>query len=98
MLRMCTLEFGGSWDEYLAIAEFAYNNSYQASIQIAPFEALYGRKRRTPLNWDEIGERKLVPNLSKRMAEKVQVIRQCILTAQSRQKSYTDCKRRNLNV
>ena len=42
MLRMCTLEFGGSWDEYLARTEFAYNNSYQASIQMAPFEALYG--------------------------------------------------------
>ena len=63
MLRMCTLEFGGSWDEYLARTEFAYNNSYQASIQMAPFEALYGRKCRTILNWDEVGERKLASDL-----------------------------------
>ena len=98
MLRMCTMEFGGSWDEYLPIAEFAYNNSYQSSIQMAPFEALYGRRCRTPLNWDEVGVKQLAPDLSKRMAEKVQVIRQCMLTAQSRQKSYVDAKRRDLKL
>ena len=54
------LEFKGSWDRYLPLMEFAYNNSYQSSIEMAPYEALYGRKCRTPLCWDEVGERKLL--------------------------------------
>ena len=51
------LEFKGSWDRYLPLKEFAYNNSYQSSIEMAPYEALYGRKCRTPLCWDEVGEK-----------------------------------------
>ena len=54
------MEFKGSWDTHLALMEFAYNNSYQASIEMAPFEALYGRKCRTPVCWEEVGERRLV--------------------------------------
>ena len=60
MLRACVMEFKGSWDTHLALMEFAYNNSYQASIDMASFEALYGRKCRTPVCWDEVGERRLV--------------------------------------
>ena len=60
ILRACVMEFKGSWDTHLALLEFAYNNSYQASIEMAPFEALYGRKCRTPVCWDEVGERQLV--------------------------------------
>ena len=60
MLRSCVMEFKGSWDTHLALMEFAYNNGYQASIEMAPFEALYGRKCRTPVCWDEVGERRLV--------------------------------------
>ena len=60
MLRACVMEFKGSWDTHLALMEFAYNNSYQDSIEMAPFEALYGRKCRTPLCWDEVGEIRLV--------------------------------------
>ena len=60
MLRACATEFKGSWDTHLALMEFAYNNSYQASIVMAPFEALYGRKCRTPVCWDEVVERRLV--------------------------------------
>ena len=60
MLRACVMEFRGSWDNHLPLMEFAYNNSYQASIGMAPYEALYGRKCRTPVCWDEVGERKLV--------------------------------------
>ena len=56
MLRACVLEFKGSWVKYLSLVEFAYNNSYQASIGMAPFEALYGRKCRTPICWNEVGE------------------------------------------
>src|SRR6187455_3350537 len=48
MLRACALKHGGSWDKSLPYAEFSYNNSYQASLKMAPFEALYGRKYRTP--------------------------------------------------
>jgi transposase InsO family protein len=59
MLRACVLKHGGSWDKSLPYAEFSYNNSYQASLKISPFEALYGRKCRTPLYWSETGERQL---------------------------------------
>ena len=54
------MEFKGSWDTHLELMEFAYNNSYQASIEMAPFEALYGRKCRTPVCWDDVDERKLL--------------------------------------
>ena len=59
MLRACVLEFKGSQVKHLSLVEFAYNNNYQASIGMASYEALYGRKCRTPVCWDEIGERKL---------------------------------------
>jgi hypothetical protein len=57
MLHACVLEFPQKWDDCLPLAEFSYNNSYQESIKMAPFEALYGRRSRTPLNWSEPGER-----------------------------------------
>ncbi|WVZ80731.1 hypothetical protein U9M48_028187 [Paspalum notatum var. saurae] len=57
MLRACALTYSTKWDEYLPLAEFAYNNSYQKSLEMAPFEALYGRRCRTPLNWSKLGER-----------------------------------------
>jgi hypothetical protein len=56
MLRACVLSYGAKWEDCLPFAEFSYNNSYQASLQMAPFEALYGRKCRTPLNWTKTGE------------------------------------------
>ena len=59
MLRCCILEFSGSWERYLPLIEFAYNNSFQSSIKMAPYEALYGRKCRTPLFWTKLGERKI---------------------------------------
>ncbi|KAI3672432.1 hypothetical protein L6452_38520 [Arctium lappa] len=59
MLRACVIDFGGSWDNHLPLIEFAYNNSYHSSIKAAPFEALYGRKCRTPICWADIGERQL---------------------------------------
>jgi hypothetical protein len=97
MLRACVMEFRGNWDEHLPLIEFAYNNSYQATIGMAPFEALYGRKCRSPLYWDEVGERKLLgPELVQMTADKVKVIREKMATAQSRQKSYADHRRRDL--
>ena len=59
LLRACALEFCGNWEEHLSLVEFMYNNSYQATIGMAPFEALYGRKCRTPLCWEEVGDIKL---------------------------------------
>ncbi|TYK26741.1 DNA/RNA polymerases superfamily protein [Cucumis melo var. makuwa] len=65
MLRACVLQLKGSWDTHLPLMEFAYNNSYQSSISMAPYEALYGRPCRTPVCWNEVGERKLVDSRQK---------------------------------
>jgi len=97
MLRSCVIEFEGSWDRYLPLAEFAYNNSYQASIQMAPYEVLYGRKCRTPVCWTELGEDKLVgPDLIKQTEEKVTLIKANLKVASDRQKSYADLRRKDI--
>nr|GEZ76596.1 putative reverse transcriptase domain-containing protein [Tanacetum cinerariifolium] len=59
MLRACVIDFGSGWDKHLPLAEFSYNNSYHASIKAAPFEALYGRKCRSPVCWSEVGDAQL---------------------------------------
>ena len=98
MLRACVLTYGNSWEESLPYAEFAYNNSYQASLQIAPFEALYGRRCRTTLNWPENGDSHIFgPDMLKEAEEKVKMIRGRLKTAQSRQKSYYDRKHREIS-
>ena len=85
------LNFKGSWESHLPLVEFAYNNSYQASIEMVPYEVLYGRRYRSPICWDEVGERQIVgPELIQNTIEKVKLIRSRILAAQSRQKSYTN--------
>ena len=77
--------------------EFAYNNSFQSSIGMAPYEALYGRKCRTPVCWTELNEHKLIgPDIVKDTEEKVQVIRQRLKAASDRQKSYANLKRRDI--
>nr|ABA92058.1 retrotransposon protein, putative, Ty3-gypsy subclass [Oryza sativa Japonica Group] len=97
MLRACALDFGGAWDKSLPYAEFSYNNSYQASLQMAPFEALYGRRCRTPLFWDQTGERQLFgTEVLNEAEEKVRAVRERLRIAQSRQKSYVDNRRREL--
>ncbi|KAA3464255.1 DNA/RNA polymerases superfamily protein [Gossypium australe] len=97
MLRGCVLDFRGSWEEYLPLAEFAYNNSYQASIQMAPYEVLYGRKCHTPTCWTELGERQMLgPELVAETEDKVRVIRARLKEASNRQKSYADLKRRDV--
>ena len=76
---------------------FTYNNSYQASIKMAPYEALYGRPCRSPLCWTEVRESSLTsPDLIRDTSEKVSLIRQCLLMVQSRQKSYAYVRRRPL--
>ena len=98
MLRACVLTYGNSWEESLPYAQFAYNNSYQASLQMAPFEALYGRRCRTPLNWSETGDSHIFgPDMLKEAEEKVKTIRERLKTAQSRQKSYYDRKHREIS-
>jgi hypothetical protein len=95
MLHACVLTDGLKWDKHLPLAEFSYNNSYQESIKMSPFEALYGQPYRTPLSWSESGERVIFgPDIVTEAEEKVKQIQANILAAQSRQKSYTD-KRRN---
>jgi hypothetical protein len=97
MLRACALKHGGSWDKSLPYAEFSYNNSYQASLKMSPFEALYGRKCMTPLYWDQTGERQFFgPEIIQEAEEQVRQIRENLRTAQSRQKSYADTRRRLL--
>jgi hypothetical protein len=97
MLRACVLDFSGSWARYLPLIEFAYNNSYQASIGMAPYEALYGRKCRSPLYWDELGEQRILgPDIVQDTIDKVALIRQRLSAAQDRQKSYADMRQRNL--
>ncbi|KAK1628506.1 hypothetical protein QYE76_002821 [Lolium multiflorum] len=96
MLRACALNFGGSWEDHLPLAEFSYNNSYQSSIQMAPYEALYGRKCRSPICWFETGENKeFTPDYIKERQDVIEVIRDRLKIAQSRQKSYADLKRRD---
>ena len=91
------LEFQGSWDRYLPLMEFAYNNSYQSSIEMAPYKALYGRKCRTPLWWAEVGERKLLGlEIVQVTTDNVKVIRERLKIAQDQQKSYADNRRRDL--
>ena len=91
------LEFKGSWDRHLPLMEFAYNNSYQSSIEMAPYEALYGRKCKTPLCWDEVGERKLLgPEIVQVTTDNVKVIRDRLKIALDQHKSYADNRRRDL--
>jgi hypothetical protein len=91
MLHACVLMDGSKWDKHLPLAEFSYNNSYQESIKMSPFEALYGRPYRTPLSWSESGERVIFgPDIVTETEEKVSQIQANILAAQSRQKSYAD--------
>ncbi|KAI3682049.1 hypothetical protein L2E82_50197 [Cichorium intybus] len=97
MLRAYIIDFGGSWDSHLPLAEFSYNNSYHASIGGAPFEMLYGRKCRTPVCWGEVGQRVLgSTEVVLKTTKLIQKVRERLLTAQSRQKSYADRRRSDL--
>ncbi|KAG8483181.1 hypothetical protein CXB51_022155 [Gossypium anomalum] len=89
--------FRDSWEEYLPLADFAYNNNYQSSIQMAPYEALYGRKCRTPLCWTELGERRVLGSeLVSETEDNVRLIRDRLKAASNRQKSYANLKRKGI--
>ena len=97
MLRACVIDFKGSWDDHLPLIEFAYNNSHHSSIQMAPYEALYGRRYRSHVGWFEVDEATLIgPDSVLYAMEKVKLIRDRLKTIQSRQKSYVDVRRREL--
>ncbi|GJT12646.1 putative reverse transcriptase domain-containing protein [Tanacetum coccineum] len=85
MLRACVLDFGGSWDVHLPLVEFSYNNSYHSSVRCAPFEALYGRKCRSPIMWAEVGEGQLIgPELVQETTEKISQIKDRLKAARDR--------------
>ena len=87
------IDYEGSWDRYIPLVEFMYNNIFKLSIRMAPYEALYGRKCRTPLCWTELSEKKIIGlDLIQETEEKVKIIRERLKVATNRQKSYTDMK------
>ena len=89
------IDLEGSWDRHIALVEFVYNNSFQSSIEMVPYEALYGRKCRTSLYWTELSEKKVIaPDLIQETGEKVKMIRERLKVATDRQKSYADMKRK----
>ncbi|GJR06063.1 reverse transcriptase domain-containing protein [Tanacetum coccineum] len=95
MLRACVLDFRGSWDVHLPLVEFSYNNSYHSSVRCAPFEALYGRKCRSPIMWDEARAGQLIgPELVQETTEKISQIKDKV--ARDRQKRYADKRRKPL--
>ncbi|XP_070036472.1 uncharacterized protein [Nicotiana tomentosiformis] len=97
MLLAYVLDFKGSWDDHLPLIEFAYNSNFHESIYMALFEALYGRICRSPIGWFEIGEAGLIgPGLVHQAMEKFKIIKEQLQTIQSRQKSYSDVHRREL--
>ncbi|GJZ41237.1 reverse transcriptase domain-containing protein [Tanacetum coccineum] len=87
MLRACVIDFGKGWEKHLPLVEFSYNNSFHASIKAAPFEALYGRKCRSPVFWAEVGDVKLTgPEIIHETTEKIVQIRQPLQAARDRQR------------
>ena len=85
MLPGCVMEFPRSWDRYIPLMEYSYNNSYQESIDMGPYETLYGRRCRTPVCWTELNEHKVIGlDIEKDTEEKVQVIRQRLKAASDR--------------
>src|SRR6185503_6938960 len=94
MLRACVIHYDKNWDKCLSLAEFSYINSYQASLKMAPFEALYGQRCRTPLSWSQTGECQIFgPELVVKAEEKVKTVQANLRAAQSQQKSYFNKRR-----
>ncbi|XP_076940234.1 uncharacterized protein LOC143609341 [Bidens hawaiensis] len=98
LLRACVLDFKGNWDQHLPLIEFSYNNSYHSSIQAAPYEALYGRKCRSPLCWTEVGDTQISrSDLIQETTDKIHQVKQKLKAARDRQKSYADVRRKPLS-
>nr|GEV91480.1 putative reverse transcriptase domain-containing protein [Tanacetum cinerariifolium] len=91
------LDKRGSWDIHLPLIEFSYNNSYHSSVRCASFEALYGRKCRSPIMWAEVGEGQLIgPELVQKTTKKISQIKDRLKAARDRQKSYANKRRKPL--
>ena len=94
MLRACVIDLKDFWKEHPSLVEFAYNNSYQFSIQMAPYKALYERKCRSPICQNDVEEKRLLGlELVQQTVEKIRLIREHLRIAQNRQKSYEDTRR-----
>ncbi|GJZ52952.1 putative reverse transcriptase domain-containing protein [Tanacetum coccineum] len=97
MLRACVMDFRKGWDRHLPLIEFSYNNSYHTSIKAAPFEALYGRKCRSPICWAEVGDAQLTgPEIVRETTEKIIQIKHRLQASRDRQRSYADKRRKPL--
>nr|GFC26860.1 reverse transcriptase domain-containing protein [Tanacetum cinerariifolium] len=95
MMRACAIDFRKGWVNHLPLVNFSYNNSYHASIKAAPFEALYGRKCRSPVFWTKVGEAQILgPELIQETTEKIIQIKQRMQAARDMQKSYAHLKRK----
>ncbi|WVZ51685.1 hypothetical protein U9M48_002801 [Paspalum notatum var. saurae] len=98
MLRACAIQYGTSWDKCLPYTEFSYNNSYQTSLKKAPFEALYGKRCRTPLFWNQTGEKQVFTlDIIQDAEQQLRIVQENLRVAQSRQRSYADVRRRDLS-
>ncbi|MDV3181191.1 MAG: hypothetical protein Q8830_03170 [Candidatus Phytoplasma australasiaticum] len=98
MLQAYVIDFRGSWDDHLPLVEFAYNNNYHSNIQMAPYEALYGKKYRSLISWFDVEETELIgPDVIQQAVDKAKLIWERLLAARSQQKSYTNNRRRHLN-
>ncbi|WVZ80413.1 hypothetical protein U9M48_027886 [Paspalum notatum var. saurae] len=98
MLRACAIQYGTSWDKCLPYAEFSYNNSYQASLKKSPFEALYGKRCRTPLFWNQTSEKQVFgPDMIQDAEQQLRIVQKNLRVAQSKQRSYADVRRRGLS-
>ncbi|WVZ52174.1 hypothetical protein U9M48_003258 [Paspalum notatum var. saurae] len=92
------IPYGTSWDKCLPYAEFSYNNSYQVSLKKSPFEALYGKRCRTPLFWNQTGEKQVFgPDIMRDAEQQLRIVQENLRVAQSRQRSYADVRRRDLS-
>jgi len=99
MLRTCVLDFGKNWDKYLTLVEFAYNNSYQLTIGMPLFEALYGKECRSLICWEKVENRRIFsPDIIQEATNKIKLIKERMKAAQSRQKAYVDKRRRPLEL
>nr|GEU47884.1 putative reverse transcriptase domain, ribonuclease H-like domain, aspartic peptidase domain protein [Tanacetum cinerariifolium] len=97
MIRACVIDFGNGWERHLPLVGFSYNNNYHASIKAAPFEALYGRKCRSPICWAEVGDIQLTgPEIIYETIEKIVQSQQRLHAARDRQKSYAIVRRKPL--
>ncbi|GJW69482.1 reverse transcriptase domain-containing protein [Tanacetum coccineum] len=97
MLRACVIDFGKGWDKHLPLIEFSYNNSYHASIKATPFEALYGRKCRSPVCWAEVGDVQLTGSeIIHETTKKIMQIHQRLQAARDRKRSYANIRRKPL--